>query len=124
MTAAQTTARQFGHLAEQLAADYYREQGYLVEAMNFRTRQGEIDVIARKGETLVFAEVKARGANTIAQPCEFVTPAKQKKIILAAKAYLARHHDLDSFVRFDVIEVQKKQDGCDLNWIQNAFSGE
>lgn len=114
-------AKRFGAQAEQLSARHYKEQGYIVEAMNFRTRQGEIDVIARKGNLLVFIEVKARSQDSIATPREFVTPAKQRKIVLAAKAYLAATHSLDSFVRFDVAEVTRSGEKIALHCIENAF---
>ncbi len=114
-------AKEFGVFAEKLAEDYYLKQGYEILCMNFRTRQGEIDVIAKKDNMLVFVEVKARTENSIATPAEFVTYKKQQKIILAAKAYLAKIKDNTSFVRFDVMEIIKKANDYKLNCIENAF---
>lgn len=118
------TAKQFGAHAEKMAAQHYCKNGFVVEKMNFRTRQGEIDVIARKGNLLVFSEVKARAKNSIAAPCEFVTPAKQRKIVLAAQAYLAATRSLDSFVRFDVVEVTRSAETLHLRCIENAFDAQ
>ena len=115
-------AQNLGKKGEKLAAQYYRRQGYEIKEMNFRTRQGEIDVIAQKGNMLVFSEVKTRSENTIAAPREFVTYAKQQKIILAAKAYLASRCDTESFVRFDVVEVVLNKGHFELHCIENAFA--
>ncbi|MEG0910690.1 MAG: YraN family protein [Ruthenibacterium sp.] len=110
-----------GGKGEQKVAAHYRKQGYAVVAQNYRTRQGEIDIIARKGNVLVLIEVKTRSKNTIAAPCEFVTPAKQRKLILAAQAYLQEINDDTLCVRFDVAEVfadEKNRIHC----IENAFT--
>ena len=115
-------AKDLGQKGEKLAAQYYRRQGYEIEKMNFHTRQGEIDVIARKGNLLVFSEVKTRSENAIAAPREFVTYTKQQKIILAAKAYLVSCRDTESFVRFDVIEVVSSKGSFDIHCIENAFT--
>lgn len=93
-----------GELGEKLAVKYYRANSYVVLARNYRTRFGEIDIILQKGKYLIFSEVKTRNENSIATPRESVTLAKQRKIIQAAKQYLANLDD-EPFVRFDVVEV-------------------
>lgn len=113
-----------GARGEALAAKYYERGGYHILERNFRTRQGEIDVIVQKGNTLVFAEVKTRGERAIAQPREFVTAQKQRRLILAARRYLLLHPQwAESFLRFDVVEVILPEQGRPLlRCIENAFT--
>ncbi len=114
-------AKEFGVLCEKLAAQYYEKMGFSIIRRNFRSRQGEIDVIAQKGNLIVFIEVKARAANSIAAPYEFVDYRKQKKIILAAKYFLAQTKDSGSFLRFDVVSIVKQGDEYKLECIESAF---
>ncbi len=114
-------AKEFGILAEQLAQKEYIKNGYKILKNNYRTRHGEIDIIAAKDNYIVFIEVKARAQNSIASPIEFVNYAKQKKIILAAQHYLMCTKDSTSFVRFDVVGVVKNKN-YELQIIENAFS--
>lgn len=113
-----------GARGEALAAIYYERSGYRVLERNFRTRQGEIDVIAQKENTLVFAEVKTRTERAIAQPREFVTAQKQRRLILAARRYLLLHPQwAEYFLRFDVVEVILPEQGRPLlRCIENAFT--
>ncbi len=113
-----------GAQGEALAARYYVRDGYRVLEKNFRTRQGEIDLIVQKENVLVFVEVKTRGENAIAQPREFVTAQKQRRLILAAKYYLLLHPAMDAlFMRFDVVEVFLPERGRPmLRRIENAFT--
>ncbi|MEG2843291.1 MAG: YraN family protein, partial [Ruthenibacterium sp.] len=90
-------------------------------AQNYRTRQGEIDVIAQKGNILAVIEVKTRSKSAIAAPCEFVTPAKQRKLILAAKAYLQEINNDALCVRFDVAEIFADENNR-IHCIENAFT--
>ncbi len=103
-------------MGERLAAAYYRRRGCRVLEMNFRTRRGEIDVIAQKGDMLIFAEVKTRD--------EAVTAQKRRRIVLAAQGYLLLHPELaENFMRFDVVEVTVPRLGTPrLNCIENAFT--
>ncbi len=115
--------RLLGAVGESMAAAAYRKRGYALLAANYRTRLGEVDLIAQKGGTLVFIEVKTRAGKQIARPMEFVTPAKQKRIILAAQAFLTVHPALaDSVIRFDVYEVWQEGGRCAERCIENAFS--
>lgn len=113
-----------GARGEALAAKYYERSGYRIVERNFRTRQGEIDVIAQKGNALVFAEVKTRNAHSIAQPREFVTAQKQRRLVLAARRYLLLHPQwAESFLRFDVVEIILPEQGRPLlRCIENAFT--
>lgn len=110
--------RKTGREKEELAEEYLRQQGYEILDMNFYGRFGEIDVIARDGETLVFAEVKYRKSERFGNSLEAVDTRKQKKICQTALYYLARHHISDSVpCRFDVIGIT----GEDITHIKNAF---
>ena len=84
----------------------------------FRLRIGEIDLIAERGELLVFVEVKARRGTTAGRPAEAVTPAKQRRLARVALAYLARRGWLDRPCRFDVVEVFE---GGRMRHIEDAF---
>lgn len=113
-----------GKTGEKLAAAWYRKHGYRIRELNFRTRQGEIDLIAENENFLIFAEVKTRCENSIASPAEFVTSAKQRRLILAAKGYLLQNPELENcMMRFDVVEVVLPESGKPkLNCIENAFT--
>lgn len=78
-----------GARAEAIAADYLARQGLVIVARNFRTRHGEIDVIARDGDTLVFVEVRLRTRRDFGGASASLTPAKQKRLVAASLAYLA-----------------------------------
>ena len=93
-----------GRFGEAAAAEHLRGKGYDILGMNYRTRLGEIDVIASKGRFIVFAEVKLRRSGEFAQAREFVTFAKQKRIISAAQSWLQLNGE-ERQPRFDVIEV-------------------
>ena len=110
--------RKTGREKEELAEEYLRQQGYEILDMNFYGRFGEIDIIARDGETLVFAEVKYRKSERFGNSLEAVDTRKQKKICQTALYYLSRHHISDSVpCRFDVIGIT----GEDITHIKNAF---
>ncbi|NCC06926.1 MAG: YraN family protein [Clostridia bacterium] len=106
-----------GDSGEKLAAKYYEKQGYEIVARNYRTRMGEIDIIVKTDDILVFVEVKTRSENTIASPREFVTKQKQRRIIAAAKAYMSENK-CEPIMRFDVVEIINRQVNC----IENAFT--
>ena len=109
-----------GREGEAEAARYLKRRGYAVVAMNWACRLGEIDVIAQKGDTLVFVEVKTRKNADFAQAREFVTPAKQRRILAAASLYL-QEHPTQAQPRFDVIEVYTGGEAPAVSYIENAF---
>ncbi len=94
-----------GRFAEDLSAWYFRLKGYEVLARNWRTRFGEIDLIVRKGESVIFVEVKARRTRTKGPPEEALTPSKRKRLYRLAEAYLAAHPLSARAFRFDLIAV-------------------
>jgi len=93
-------------MGEDLACAELRRRGYAILARRYRSRYGEIDVIAREGATVVFVEVKARGDETFGGGGDAVTAWKQQRIVRMATDYLARHGLLDAQCRFDVVTVQ------------------
>lgn len=112
-----------GILGEVAAAKFYRRAGFSLAASNYRTRFGEIDLVAENAHYLVFAEVKTRAENSMILPREAVTPAKQRRIIAAAQGYLEKFGDGGKQIRFDVIEVT--HNGADVvrvEQIENAFT--
>ena len=115
-----------GALGERLASEHLERQGYRILERNFRCRMGEIDLIARRGSELVFAEVKLRKDASQGEAREFVTAAKQRKLLLTAEYYLsARPWAQDLQARFDVIEVyapQGTEENCSVFQLENAFS--
>src|SRR6185503_20996494 len=94
-----------GKLGENLACAALRQRGYAIIATRYRTKLGEIDVVARDGDTLVFVEVKARAGDEFGGAAAAVTPWKQRKVALMAMDYLARHRLDDQPCRFDVVTV-------------------
>ena len=96
--------RELGAWGEERAAKYLRGKGYTIVEHNFRCRSGEIDIIARRGEIIAFVEVKLRRDSDFAEAREFVTPAKQRRVILTAEYWLATHRT-ELQPRFDVIEI-------------------
>lgn len=118
-----------GVLGERAAADYLTAHGYKIRERNFRSRFGEIDLIATKGPYLCFVEVKTRGTRAIARPAASVTASKQRKILLTAEYYIARHRHLlersGLQPRFDVAEVYADAagpSGPKIQYIENAFN--
>lgn len=115
--------RLLGAFGESVAAAHYRALGYQMEQANYRTRQGEVDLIVSKGEALVFVEVKTRGPGALAAPGEAVTPQKQRRLIAAAQSYLAWKEWSDRPCRFDVAEVRLDEDDRPhVHCIENAFT--
>lgn len=94
-----------GKTGEDLACRELRRRGYEILARRYRTRVGELDIVARDGTVLVFVEVKARATGQYGTPAEAVTPRKQQKICAMAADYLCRHQLTASPCRFDVVTV-------------------
>lgn len=128
-------AQQLGKWAEQTALNLLQKQNYVWVTSNYYSRGGEVDLIVKRGQELVFVEVKARTIGNYGQACEMVTRTKQKKIIKTAMRFLQRYPSYqDFYCRFDVIcfdfpqKIAKtvQQDFSnfhyDLQWIENAFT--
>jgi putative endonuclease len=94
-----------GITGENLACDALTRRGYAILARRYRTRVGEIDIVARDGGTLVFIEVKTRTSERFGRPVEAVTGWKQRRIVLMAQHFLSRHRLHGRACRFDVVSV-------------------
>lgn len=97
-----------GNWGEDLAVDYLQAKGYCILERKLRTRYGEVDILARKGEVLVFVEVKTRTASTFGHPEEAVTPHKQIRLLAVAESYLANHPESGDTWQFDVVAIERR----------------
>ena len=117
-------SKDIGALGEKIAAKYLTGSGYRIREKNFRSREGEIDIIAEKDEFLVFIEVRTRTGNSYGTPEESVTAQKKERLIALAEAYIEDREDLPSSWRIDVvaIELGPKRKVSRLEIIENAIS--
>jgi putative endonuclease len=95
-----------GKQGEDLACSELRRRGYAIIARRFRTRAGEIDIVARDGTTLVFVEVKARRSLAFGTPLEAISRVKQRRLCAMAMEYLGRAAPRAAACRFDVVSVR------------------
>lgn len=109
-----------GSAAEQAAVDWLLDQGYAVVERNAVTHAGEIDVVARDGDTLCFVEVKARSTERFGPAIAAVGPAKQRRLARCAALYLVRH-PFRGPCRFDVLGLDLAPDGWRFALVKNAF---
>lgn len=112
-----TTSQQRGQLAEDRACDYLQAQGFELLTRNYRLRGGEIDLIGRDGDYLVFVEVRYRNTEAFGGALSSVDLRKQQRIIRTAEHYLMRYA-VDLPCRFDVIAIDSAQQ---ITWLKNAF---
>ncbi|MGQ9920189.1 MAG: YraN family protein [Desulfobacca sp.] len=113
--------QQLGSWGESLAAAVLRQNGYRLLARNVRTPVGEIDLIARHGEDLVFIEVKLRRSLHWGSPAEGVTSSKQRRLKRAAQYYLRKQPQAAVQVRFDVVAITLLAEQPEVEIIQAAF---
>lgn len=112
----------FGQSGETIALEYLKKNGYLIILCNYRTPIGEIDIIARDKDTLVFAEVKARRSMRHGSPKWAITPQKKRKISMVALYYLKSARLPKQKARFDVVSILAHgADKYDVEIIKNAF---
>jgi putative endonuclease len=110
--------RQTGIQAENSAAAFLEQQGYVIVARNFLRRVGELDLVARDGDLLVIAEVRTRADDRFGGAAASVTPSKQRRIVMTAALFLDQHPELRRCrVRFDVIVVRNGR----IEWLRHAF---
>lgn len=110
--------RVVGSMFEKMAADYLESQGLTILEKNYRCRMGELDLIAREGRCLVFAEVKYRNTTENGCAAEAVDLRKQRTISRVAAFYLMSHYDrIDFPCRFDVIAIEQGR----MKWYKDAF---
>jgi putative endonuclease len=117
LPARRTSRQRLGDEGEALAARFLEAQGFRVVARNHRTRRGEVDLIAERGELLVFAEVRTRSSEAFGAPEETVDARKQARVVAAARDYLARRQGPERALRFDVLAVV----GAEVRHLPGAF---
>ena len=110
-----------GELGETLACDELRRRGYAILERRYRTRYGEIDIVARHGDVLVFVEVKARAGDAFGTGAEAVTEYKQRRVARMAADFLARRRLHDRPCRFDVVSVAVGGERARIEVIPGAF---
>jgi putative endonuclease len=109
------TTKQIGDAGEEAAVRHLVAHGLSVLSRNFRVKGGEIDIICRDGASTVFIEVRRRAKGNFGGAGASITATKQRRLILAARHWLARHGDAPC--RFDCVLI----DGDQLEWIRDAF---
>ncbi len=111
-----------GRQGEELAAAYLTAGGYTIIGRNFTSRYGEIDLICRDGDTLVFVEVKMRRSSRFGTAAEAISRPKQRRLVNAAQDYLQKTGDSRSPVRFDVVTIEGgRGDSPAISLIKNAI---
>mgnify|MGYP001766741733 CR=1 FL=1 len=114
--------KETGAIAENIAADHLIKHGYKIRERNYRTRNGEIDIIAERNGTLVFCEVRAKTGKAFGSAEESITERKKKRLIALAEAYLGDTGEQPGACRIDLIAIKLSVDGgvVNLNVIENA----
>lgn len=115
--------RLLGQTGEALAADALAKQGYRILTRNYRSPYGEIDLVARHDDTLVFIEVKLRRSAVFGSPQAAVTTTKQRHLKRAAQYYLTRQQAADVKVRFDVVAITLVGQSPRIEIFTGAFEG-
>ncbi|MDI1351652.1 MAG: YraN family protein [bacterium] len=112
-----------GQLAEQKALDYLLKQGLTYVSRNYHCRLGEIDLIMKDKDYLVFIEVRSRTNQQFGDGAASITYAKRQKIIKTTSFYLLKHKLCDTHpIRFDVVSIDGKSGT--INWLKDAFSSD
>ena len=112
----------FGKSSENEAVKYLREQGYKILATNYKSRLGEIDIVAKEGRVVCFVEVKSRSSLAFGFPQEAVTKLKQHKISQSAIVYLKEKRWLEQSCRFDVLSIiRDEQAQARFELLKDAF---
>lgn len=111
-----------GKFGEDVVCRHLKKNGYKILERNFRTRLGEIDIIAVKKGHTAFVEVKTRNTDEFGAPAESVGARKQKTIILTAQEYIAQNGNANTDCSFDVAEVYINEGKPTIRYIENAFA--
>ena len=111
-----------GQHGEDLAVDFLTKNGYHILEKNFRTKLGEIDIIAQDQDTISFVEVKSRTDALFGSPLEAITPFKRKKLSRAALVFLKQHRLFEAKARFDIVTIEADESGShNVHLLKNAF---
>jgi len=120
-----STRKQLGHAGEEIAARELARRGYIVRERNWRCAEGELDIVAEQGQTLVFVEVRTRRGDRYGTPEESITPAKRAHLVAAAQTYLQEHDAEQCDWRIDLVAVELSAQGklLRVDVIENAIEG-
>jgi putative endonuclease len=111
-----------GRLAEDLALNFLKNEGLSVIVRNYRSPQGEIDLIMQDRDTTIFVEVRSRAGSKILDTIETIDQGKQNRIILTSQHYLQNaERGSTPYYRFDVILISGRSVKENIEWIKNAF---
>ena len=113
--------QKIGKKGESIAVRHLKKQGYRIVEQNYRSKVGEIDIIAREKQSLVFVEVKTRSSGSFGSPKWAITPKKQKAISMAALYYLKMTNQNDVDARFDVVSILLQGEDTQIELVRNAF---
>lgn len=113
--------KELGNIGEQIAVEYLEKNKYQILERNFYCRQGEIDIIAKDSQEIVFIEVKTRTNINFGKPAEAVNEVKQNHMYKTAKYFLYRKNSLAMLTRFDVIEILVKNGKFNINHIKQII---
>lgn len=117
--------KQLGALGEKIAKDFLKKKGYRIRETNYHCHEGEIDIIAQKGDYLVFVEVRTKSSGNFGTPEESVTPAKKERLVTTALTYLKNQQNLSPYWRIDIvaIDLDEKNKAKRIELIENAING-
>ena len=110
-----------GQAGEDTAVDFLASRGMKIVERNFRCPPGEIDIIGKDGETIVFVEVRSRQAKGFGTPEESITVVKRTRLIRVAQWYLKKYRLFNTSARFDVVTIRWEGENPEIKWIVNAF---
>jgi putative endonuclease len=113
-----------GRRGEDLACEELEKRGYTIIDRRFRTRCGELDIVAREAGVLVFVEVKARSGRRFGAPLESITWQKRQRLSAMAEAYLCARRLAGSACRFDVVAIVEDGSGRTVELVKGAFDME
>jgi putative endonuclease len=121
-----TRSRRLGNFGERVAASHLESKGYSILERNWSTREGEIDLIAQRGDDLVFVEVRSRRGRSMGLPEESITGRKATHVRAAAAAYLQEHPEAPPNPRIDVVvlELDAKGRVLRVEQLENAIEDE
>ena len=109
-----------GKKGEELAVGFLLKNGYKILERNYIFQKAEVDIIARKEDTLAVVEVKTRSTNYFGNPEDFLKPEQIKNLVKAVNEYVTVY-DLEVEVRFDIISIIKEKQGFNIEHLENAF---
>ena len=115
--------QEVGRLGEKAARKFLKKRGYRIRETGFRCPHGEIDIVARQKDCLVFVEVRTKSSLGFGSPEESITQAKKKKLIASALTYTSTHQKLPSLWRIDVVAIELDDRGKTrrIELIENAI---